>query len=115
MNTLEIKKAQVQNTAKVIDYISGSVVSKSIVSKATGSISMVAIDNCKEIKRKITPFDVFILVMDGTAEIVIEDNSTILKTGQSIIIPAHSQNSISSPCRFKMLEVVIKSGYEQEI
>lgn len=64
---------------------------------------------------KTSPFDTFIQVIDGKAEIIIDNKSNILETGQSIIVPAHSHNTIKANVRFKMISTIIKSGYEEEI
>ncbi len=61
---------------------------------------------------KISPFDTFIQVIEGRAEVVIDDKSNLLETGSSIIIPAHTRNTIKANERFKMISTVIKSGYE---
>jgi len=115
MNTLEIKKAHSQNISKIIEYVPHSVVSREIIKKTTGSISIVAIDTGEELARKTSPFDIFIEIIEGKAEIVIEEESIPLLTGQAIIIPAHAPNSIIAGERCKMLVTIIKSGYEQEL
>ena len=56
-----------------------------------------------------------IQVIDGKAELIIDDKSHLLETGQSIIIPAHFRNTIKANVRFKMLSTIIKSGYEEII
>lgn len=113
MENNEIKKAQVQSVDKIIDYIPNSVVIKSIIKKPTGNISVAALDAGEVLAGKISPFDNFVQVIDGHAEIVIDDNSNLLKTGESIIIPAHSSNTTKANVRFKMLSTIIKSGYEE--
>jgi quercetin dioxygenase-like cupin family protein len=113
MGNNEIKKAQVHNIEKIIEYIPNSVVIKSIIKKPTGNISIAALDAGEVLAGKISPFDTFIQVIDGHAEIVIDDNSNLLKTEESIIIPAHSRNTIRANVRFKMLSTTIKSGYEE--
>jgi quercetin dioxygenase-like cupin family protein len=115
MNTPEIKKAQAQNITGIIEYVPKSVVSMDIIRKTTGSVSIIAFDSGEELHRKICPFDIFIEMIEGVAEIVIDDKSTLLKTGQAIIIPAHAPNSIIASERCKMLVTTIKSGYEQEL
>jgi mannose-6-phosphate isomerase-like protein (cupin superfamily) len=60
----------------------------------------------------IIPFDTFVQIIDGTAEIVIDGVSNFLETGQSIIIPAHTSNIVKTNERFKMISTIIKSGYE---
>ncbi len=114
MEDYDIKKSQVQNVDKIVEYVPNSVVIKSIINKPTGSINAVALDSGEVLNGKIVPFDTFIQVIEGKAEIVIEDNSNLLKTGQSIIIPAHSRNSTKANVRFKMLSTTIKSGYEED-
>ena len=73
---------------------------------------MISVDSGEALTEKISPFDTFIQVIDGSAEIVIDDNSNLLKTGEAIIIPAHSPNTIKANVRFKMISTIIKSGYE---
>lgn len=113
MENNEIKKAQVHNIDKIIEYMPNSVVIKSIIKKPTGMISVSALDAGEVLPGKISPFDSFVQIIDGHAEIVIDDNSNLLKTGESIIIPAHSSNTTKANVRFKMLSTVIKSGYEE--
>jgi quercetin dioxygenase-like cupin family protein len=69
-------------------------------------------DSGEGLAEKTTPFDTFVQVIDGKAEIVICGVSNILLTGQSIVIPAHARNFINPNGRFKMILTVIKSGYE---
>lgn len=113
MESNEIKKAQVQNVDEIIEYIPNSVVIKSIIKKPTGNVSVVALDAGEVLAGKISPFDVFIQIIDGHAEILIDDNSNLLKTGESIIIPANSSNTTIANVRCKMLTTIIKSGYEE--
>lgn len=72
-----------------------------------------AIDEGETFDVKISPFDAFIQIIDGKAEIVINENSYLIETGQSIIIPAHASNVFIANKRFKMISTVIKSGYEE--
>ena len=85
---------------------------KTIIKKSTGNISAVSFDTGEKLEEKTSPFDTFIQIIDGKAEIIIDGNSQLLETGQSIIIPAHSPNSIKANNRFKMISTIIKSGYE---
>ncbi len=114
MDAYDIKKSQVQNIDEIVEYVSNSVVIKSIINKPTGSVCAVALDSGEVLNGKIVPFDTFIQIIEGKAEILIEDNSNLLKSGQSIIIPAHSRNSTKANVKFKMLSTTIKSGYEED-
>jgi len=97
---------------EIIEYIPDSVVIKTIIKKTTGNISAVSFDSGEKLDEKTSPFDTFIQIIDGRAEIFIDGISKLLETGQSIIIPAHSRNSFKANDRFKMISTVIKSGYE---
>ena len=109
---LEFEKSKAHIIVEIIEYVDDSVVIKTIIKKSTGNISAVSIDSGEKLEEKTSPFDTFIQIIDGKAEIIIDDNSTPLETGESIIIPAHSRHSIKANDRFKMISTVIKSGYE---
>lgn len=91
---LEIAKSKSFIVVEIIEYIPNSVVIKTII-------------------KKTTAFDTFIQVIDGQAEIVINDKSHVLEIGQAMIIPAHARHTIKANVRFKMLSTIIKSGYEE--
>lgn len=97
---------------EILEYIPNSVLIKTIIRKTTGNVSAVSFDSGEALTEKITPYDTFIQVIDGQAEVVINDVSHVLDVGQSIIIPAHTRNTINANVRFKMLSTIIKSGYE---
>jgi quercetin dioxygenase-like cupin family protein len=108
----EVEKAKAHIIVEIVEYVSDSVVFKSILRKTTGNITAVSFDTHETIPEKIIPFDTFIQIIDGKAEIVIDGKSNFLTSGQSIIIPAHSSNAVRAKERFKMISTVIKSGYE---
>jgi quercetin dioxygenase-like cupin family protein len=113
MLTTEIEKSRTHILIEIIEYVPNSVVSKTIIRKTTGNISIVAIDIGEALAEKISPFDTYIQVIEGAAEVVIDEIPNILQTGQAIIIPAHASNIIKANERFKMISTVIKSGYEE--
>jgi len=113
MNTnIEMEKSKAHITVEIIEYVSHSVLSKTIIKKSTGNISVMSFDDGEGLSEKTSPFDTFAQIIDGNAEIVIDGKSNLLATGQSIIIPAHTPNTIKANERFKMISTVIKSGYE---
>lgn len=113
MENPELEKAKVFTIVEIIEYIPNSVVIKTIIKKITGNITAVSFDSGEALTEKISPFDTFIQVIEGDAEVVIDGYSNMLKTGQSIITPAHTPNIIKAHVRFKMISTVIKSGYEE--
>lgn len=111
--TCEFKKSKAFIIVDAIDYVPDSVVIKTILKKTTGNIRAISIDSGEKLEEKASPFETLIQIIDGNAEIMIDEKSTQLQTGQSMIIPAHSRNSIKANYRFKMVSTVIKSGYEE--
>jgi len=97
---------------EIIEYVPNSVVSKTIIKKTTGNISVMSFDTGEGLTEKTSPFDTFAQIIDGCAEIVIDGESHILKSGEGIVIPAHRPNIIKANERFKMILTIIKSGYE---
>lgn len=112
MQTTEVKKSKAHILIEIVEYVPHSVVSKTIMRKTTGNISILAIDTGEALAEKISPFDNFIQIIEGNAEIVIDEKSNMLLSGQAIIIPAHASNVIKANERFKMISTIIKSGYE---
>src|SRR5664279_3158054 len=111
-NNAELQKSQSYIVVEIIEYIPNSVVSKTIIKKSTGNVTVMSFDKGEGLSEKISPFDTFVQVIEGKADIVIDKKSHILNTGQGIIVPAHSSNLIKPNGRFKMISTVIKSGYE---
>jgi quercetin dioxygenase-like cupin family protein len=112
MNTNEVEKSQVLIVVEIIEYIPNAVLSKTIIKKSTGNISIMSFDTGEGLTEKTSPFDTFAQIIDGKAEIVIDGVSNVLETGQGIILPAHLPNIFKANERFKMILTVIKSGYE---
>jgi quercetin dioxygenase-like cupin family protein len=112
MKSIEVEKATAHIIVEIIEYVSNSVVIKSIIKKTTGNISAVSFDTGEALSEKKVPFDTFIQIIDGNAEIIIDGISNFLNTGQSIVIPAHTSNIVKANERFKMISTIIKSGYE---
>lgn len=112
MEAGEIEKSKALITVEIIEYVPNSVVIKTILKKSTGNISVMSFDSGEGLTEKTTPFDTFVQIIEGKAEIVISKISHLLQTGQSIVIPAHASNLVKPNGRFKMILTVIKSGYE---
>lgn len=115
MSDKEIDSAKQFIIVEIIEYVPNSVVIKTIIKKTTGNVSAVSFDSGEVLTERISPFDTFVQIIDGNAEVIIDGKSVLLKTGAAIIIPAHSKNMMKANERFKMLSTVIKSGYEDAI
>jgi quercetin dioxygenase-like cupin family protein len=108
----EMDKAVSHIIVEIIEYVPNSVVIKTIIKKSTGNISVMSFDSGEGLTEKISPFDTYAQIIEGKAEIVIDGVSSLLQSGQGIIIPAHLTNHIKPNGRFKMIQTIIKSGYE---
>lgn len=108
----EIPKLEVHVTAKIIEYISNAVVIKTILRNPTGNICIMSFDYGVGLNEKSNPFDIFVQVIEGKAEIVISGNSNNLLTGESIVIPAHEPSKIKAHGRFKIIITTLKGNNE---
>ena len=108
----ELEKSASHIIVEIIEYVPNSVVSKTIIKKSTGNISVMSFDTGEGLTEKTSPFDTFAQIIEGKAEIVINKVSNFLESGHGIIIPAHAPNFIKPNGRFKMILTIIKSGYE---
>ncbi|MBA3828596.1 MAG: cupin domain-containing protein [Taibaiella sp.] len=108
----EMEKSKAHIIVEIIEYVPNAVVSKTIIKKSTGNVSVMSFDSGEGLTEKTSPFDTFAQIIEGKAEIVIDKKSNHLVSGQGIIIPAHASNFIKPDGRFKMILTIIKSGYE---
>src|SRR6187401_3344775 len=109
----ELEKSKAHIIVEIIEYMTNSVVIKTIIKKTTGNVSVMSFDSGEGLTEKTSPFDSFVQIIEGEAEIVIDNVSHALKTGQGIVIPAHSPNLVKPHGRFKMILTIIKSGYDE--
>ena len=109
----EVEKSKVHIVVEIIEYVPNAVVSKTIIKKTTGNITVTSFDSGEELAEKTSPFDTYIQVIDGAAEVIIDQKKFQLKLGNGIVIPAHASHCINANEQFKMISTVIKSGYEE--
>lgn len=116
MNVQNMDKArmngEVHSLEDIVNYIPSAIVQTPLLKKPTGEIQLIAFDTDEDLARSISPFDNFLMLLEGSAIITLQNQERHIKAMQCIIIPAHSNCSIKAIERFKMLSVVIKSGYE---
>ncbi|MBO3099010.1 cupin domain-containing protein [Gelidibacter sp. DF109] len=112
MDTADFEKSKIFTVVDLDHYVPNGIVMKTILKRPTGNVSAVFIDRGEQITEKLSRFDHFIQIIEGQAEVQIDDNLFSLISGESIIIPAHSKNTIKANERFKMISTIIKSGYE---
>lgn len=108
----EIEKEKVHIVVEIIEYMPNSVVSKTIIKKSTGNITVSSFDAGEELAEKMSPFDTYIQIIDGTAELIIEDKNYEVKLGEGIIIPAHAKHRFNANVQFKMISTLIRSDFD---
>ncbi len=101
--------SQVANLANLVDYQEGSVVSRTIVEKNTGTVSLFAFDKGQGLSEHTTPFDALVYIIEGEAGVTISGESFYLKGGETIIMPADKPHALEALSKFKMMLVMIKS------
>ncbi len=98
--------------AKLIDlvaYQEGSVVSRTMIDKKTGTLTLFAFDEGRGLSEHTAPFDALVLIIDGEAEVSISSRPIRLTQGETIIMPANEPHSLRALKRFKMMLVMIRS------
>ena len=93
---------------KMIEYQNGSVVSKEIIKKESGTVTLFAFDCGQGLSEHTAPFDALVNVIEGQAEISISGKPFVVKEGEMIIMPANEPHSFQAMEKFKMLLVLIK-------
>jgi len=92
----------------LIEYQDGAVVSKTIIDKKTGTVTLFAFDKGQRLSEHTAPFDALVHLLDGRAEITISGKSYNLEHDEMIVMPANEPHALKAPERFKMILTMIK-------
>ena len=101
--------ANVQTLSQMVAYQAGAVVSRTLVKKATGTVTLFAFDQGQELSEHTAPFEAMVQVLEGEGEIIISGKPLRLTSGQGVIMPANEPHAVKAPSPFKMLLVMIRS------
>jgi quercetin dioxygenase-like cupin family protein len=102
-------KAKILKVEDLIEYQEGAIVSKEIIRKGTGTVTIFAFDKGEGLSEHTAPFDAMIQVIDGKAEITISGSKNILEKGDMIIMPANESHALHAIEKFKMILTMILS------
>ena len=108
-NDIRSLDSQAIQPVDLINYQSGSVVSREIIKKPNGSITIFAFDEDEGLSEHTAPYDAIIQILEGDAEIALSGKGYNLKGGEMIIMPAGKPHSVKAMTKFKMLLTMIKS------
>lgn len=100
---------EIMKLADEIDYQSGSIISREIVKKKGGTVTVFAFDKGQGLSEHTAPFDALVYVLDGEAEIIIDAASQVAKAGELVTMPANKPHALNALKPFKMLLIMIKS------
>jgi quercetin dioxygenase-like cupin family protein len=95
--------------SELVHYQEGSIVSRTIINKKTGTITVFAFDKGQKLSEHTAPFDALVEVIDGSASIIIEGIEHPVTAGQQIIMPADKPHAVNADQRFKMVLVMIRN------
>ncbi|HNW36565.1 MAG TPA: cupin domain-containing protein [Candidatus Ozemobacteraceae bacterium] len=96
--------------AGFVEYASGSVVSKTLVDKKAGTVTLFSFDQGQGLSEHAAPFDAIVQIIDGEAVITIDGTPHMVKAGEMILMPANHPHSLRAESRFKMLLTMIRSN-----
>jgi quercetin dioxygenase-like cupin family protein len=97
-----------QKLINIIDYQKGSIVSKELIKRKTGTVTLFAFDKGQGLSEHTAPFDALVNIIDGEAEITISGKLYELKAGEMIIMPANKSHALKANNRFKMMLTMIR-------
>ncbi len=100
---------EILNLESLLDYQEGSVVSRMLVNKKVGSVTLFSFDKDQGLSEHTAPFDALVYVFNGKAEIIISKKSYILNSGQMINMPANEPHALKALERFKMMLIMVKA------
>jgi quercetin dioxygenase-like cupin family protein len=103
--------AQAMNLSGLIDYQAGSVVSRTIIDKKAGTVTLFAFDEGQGLSEHTAPFDALVYILEGEADITISGKHIQLKKSELIIMPANEPHALSAVTKFKMLLTMIRSQF----
>ncbi|MCJ7824007.1 MAG: cupin domain-containing protein [Anaerolineales bacterium] len=99
---------EAQSLAGLIDYQSGSVVSRTMINKTAGTVTLFAFDENQGLSEHTTPYDALVLIVDGALEVTIDGVSHRLSHGEVLLMPADKPHAVHASERSKMLLVMIR-------
>jgi quercetin dioxygenase-like cupin family protein len=105
----EMITAKVLNLSGLIDYQTGAIVSKTLINKKTGTVTLFAFEKDQSLSEHTAPFDALVQIIDGETEVKISGKPHHLKAGEIIIMPANEPHALKALEKFKMMLVMVKS------
>lgn len=96
--------------AGLVDYAPGAVVSRTLVKRPTGTVTLFAFARGQELSEHTAPFDALVQVLDGTGEFTVGGHRVAAAAGEAVLLPANVPHAVRAPAAFKMLLTMIRGG-----
>jgi quercetin dioxygenase-like cupin family protein len=106
---LEACVSQAQSLAALVEYAKDSIVSKTILDKSPGTITLFAFDKGQKLSEHTTPYDAVVQVLDGCSRLIIGGRPREVAAGEIIIMPGNVPHSVEAAEKFKMLLTMIRA------
>jgi len=104
-----VARAQVARLVDLAEYQEGSVVSRTIIDRKTGTVTFFAFDEGQGLSEHTAPYDALVCLLEGEAEIVISGKALHVEEGEMVVIPAKKPHALKAVKRFKMMLTMIRS------
>lgn len=101
---------QVRTMSEMVAYQEGAVVSRTLIKKTAGTVTLFAFDEGQALSEHTTPYDALVQIVDGRAEVTIAGTPHALSTGDMLIMPGNVPHGVRAPERFKMVLTMIRSA-----
>jgi quercetin dioxygenase-like cupin family protein len=100
---------RVEKLADLVGYQEGSIVSRTIMDKEAGTVTLFAFDKGQGLSEHTAPFDALVILLEGKAEVTLSGRQFRLEQGEAILMPANEPHALKALDRFKMLLVMVRS------
>jgi len=100
---------KVQDLVNLVKYQKKAVVSKTLINKKSGTVTLFSFDKGQGLSEHTAPFDAMVYIMDGKARISISGKANTVSAGELIILPANRPHALSAVEKFKMMLIMIKN------
>ncbi len=108
-NKSEMPQAQALRLGELVNYQEGAVVSRTLMKRGMGTITLFAFDDGQGLSEHTTPFDAMVQILEGDAVITISGTAIETKTGETVLMPANQPHALKAHGRFKMLLTMIRA------
>ena len=104
-----VGKAKVMRIENLVDYQDGAIVSRTLIDKKAGTITVFAFDEGQDLSEHVAPFDALVTLLEGEAEVAISGKALQVRAGETVILPANEPHALKATKKFKMLLTMIRA------